>query len=134
MSQDTTRRTMPKALNDYPCDAGCGETFKEGSYYVNITITHRSEISGRHYNSSVRRELRTCPGNAVNWELDLLMAPEPKPYKYNPEKGTVYAYTAPYKHRDFGRVVELPNGNWMAIPNRPVREFATEQEAVEWLV
>lgn len=42
MSQDTTRRTMPKALSDYPCDAGCGEPIKRGSYYVNITITHRS--------------------------------------------------------------------------------------------
>ena len=51
-------------------------------------------------------------------------------YTYNPEKGTVYTHP----HRDFGKVVKLPSGRYMAVPVRAVRDFATEQEAVEWLI
>ena len=53
-------------------------------------------------------------------------------YTYNPEKGTVYAHSP--HHRDFGHVVKLPSGRYMAVPVRAVRDFATEQEAVEWLI
>lgn len=54
-------------------------------------------------------------------------------YTYNYERGTVY--NAPNEaHRDFGRVVHLENGNYLAVPTRPVREFSSETEAVEWLL
>ena len=85
---------------------------------------------------------RTITGFLAPWEVDLLTAP-PKAnprvkgtvrldYTFNPERGTVYT-TNPH-HRDFGKVVELPNGRFLAVPNRPVREFKTAQEAVEWLI
>ena len=53
-------------------------------------------------------------------------------YTYNAERGTVYT-TNPH-HRDFGKGVELPNGRFLAVPNRAPREFETAQEAVEWLI
>ena len=84
---------------------------------------------------------RTITGFLAPWEVDLLTAPPlPDPreggdklikYTYNAEKGTVYAANP---HRDFGRVVELPNGRFLAVPNRAPREFKTAQEAVEWLI
>ena len=84
---------------------------------------------------------RTITGFLAPWEVDFLTAPPlPDPreggdklikYTYNAEKGTVYAANP---HRDFGRVVELPNGRFLAVPNRVPREFETAQEAVEWLI
>ena len=78
------------------------------------------------------------------WELDLLVNPpksDPRTknvkeveYTYNSEKGTVYNYPQAYKHRDFGRVVKLPNGKFLAVPIQMPREFDTEQEAIEWLI
>ena len=84
---------------------------------------------------------RTITGFLALWEVDLLTTPpevDPRvegtvrlDYTYNAEKGTVYA-TNP--HRDFGHVVELPNGRFLAVPNRAPRDFETAQEAVEWLI
>lgn len=84
---------------------------------------------------------RTITGFLAPWEVELLTTPpredprergdERVTYTYNAEKGTVYA-TNP--HRDFGKVVELPNGRFLAVPNRAPREFETAQEAAEWLI
>ena len=84
---------------------------------------------------------RTITGFLAPWEVELLTTPpEVNPrqtgtvsldYTYNAEKGTVYTADP---HRDFGHVVKLPSGRYMAVPVRAVRYFATEQEAVEWLI
>ena len=84
---------------------------------------------------------RTITGFLAPWEVCLLTTPPlPDPreggdklikYTYNAEKGTVYAANP---HRDFGRVVELPNGRFLAVPNRVSKEFKTAQEAAEWLI
>ena len=84
---------------------------------------------------------RIIVGFLEPWEVELLTTPPlPDPreggdklikYTYNAEKGTVYAANP---HRDFGRVVELPSGRYMAVPNRAPREFETAQEAAEWLI
>lgn len=85
---------------------------------------------------------RTITGFLALWEVDLLTTPpevDPRvkgtvrlDYTFNPEKGTVYSHSP--HHRDFGHVVKLPSGRYMAVPVRAVRDFATEQEAVEWLI
>ena len=85
---------------------------------------------------------RTIVDRLAPWEVDLLVATpvvDPRQtgtvsldYTYNPEKGTVYAHSP--HHRDFGHVVKLPSGRYMAVPNRAPREFETAQEAVEWLI
>lgn len=85
---------------------------------------------------------RTITGFLALWEVDLLTTPsevDPRvkgtvrlDYTFNQEKGTVYAHSP--HHRDFGHVVKLPSGRYMAVPVRAVRDFATEQEAVEWLI
>lgn len=53
-------------------------------------------------------------------------------YSYNTKSGTVFR-SAP-NHRDFGRVVHTNSGRYLAVPNRAPRDFATEQEAIEWLL
>ncbi len=90
--------------------------------------------------SGVPFSKRTIVDHLAPWEVDLLVATpvvDPRQtgtvslnYTYNPEKGTVYTHP----HRDFGHVVKLPSGRYMAVPVRAVRDFATEQEAVEWLI
>lgn len=84
---------------------------------------------------------RIITGFLAPWEIELLTTP-PKgnsreqgdkfvKYTYNVEKGTVYA-TNP--HRDFGKVVELADGRFLAVPNRVSKKFKTAQEAAEWLI
>lgn len=84
---------------------------------------------------------RTITGFLAPWEVELLTTPpreNPREqgdkfvkYTYNVEKGTVYA-TNP--HRDFGKVVELADGRFLAVPNRVSKKFKTAQEAAEWLI
>ena len=130
-----------KDYESVPVGTGLKESGSPEPILVKLASGNWRDLgSGSEYRSNELTWSRTICDLLAPWELDLLTAPvkadsrvQGDDWTYNPERGTVYSY-GNYVHRDFGRVVKLPNGQFLAVPTRPTREFATEKEAIAWLV